>query len=281
MNYYIVKQRERIDYLRAPDDDIFHHKNVQKVKKGDKIFIHFKKCIVAISTALNDAKKDMENKYVVDLEVIDLKNEIETKLYEEKIESFRKKQGEHFPFNKNGHFNQGYLYKLEPEFARYLLSIMKLELNEENKLLELESIEKNIEKIPEGKERETIIKTRVNQSIFKEQLLNKEKKCKLCGLSNTELLIASHIKPWSKSNNKEKLCVNNGFLLCPNHDKLFDKCLISFTEDGEIMIAEELSEEDRIFLNINKNMKIKLNDENKKYIEWHRKKFLEENKKSY
>lgn len=47
-----------------------------------------------------------------------------------------------------------------------------------------------------------------------------------CGVSDEHFLIDSHIKPWSQSNNQEWLDVNNGLLLCPNHDALFDKGII-------------------------------------------------------
>ena len=47
-------------------------------------------------------------------------------------------------------------------------------------------------------------------------------KCCLCGVDDDALLVASHIKPWAKSDEHEKLDLDNGLLLCPNHDKLFD-----------------------------------------------------------
>lgn len=72
-------------------------------------------------------------------------------------------------------------------------------------------------------EKESIVKARIGQSIFKMALLAVEMKCRLCGVSDERLLVASHIKPWSKSNHQERLDVNNGLLLCPNHDALFCK----------------------------------------------------------
>ena len=85
-----------------------------------------------------------------------------------------------------------------------------------------------------GDTRDAIVKVRVNQSEFRTHLLQRYGKCCLCGVSNHDLLIASHIKPWSKSNRIEKTAVDNGFLLCPNHDRLFDKGLITFSDDGKI-----------------------------------------------
>ena len=121
-----------------------------------------------------------------------------------------------------------------------------------------------------GKERETFIKARVNQSVFRERLLNKYDSCCLCKVSNPKFLIASHIKPWADSENNEKLDADNGFLLCPNHDALFDSGYISFDKNGAIMISEELGQVDAIFMNVDKNMKISLSSKNKKYLEYHR-----------
>lgn len=122
----------------------------------------------------------------------------------------------------------------------------------------------------EGKVREAYIKARVNQGVFKDRLMKKGSKCCLCNTHNPSLLIASHIKPWSKSDNYEKLDPYNGFLMCPNHDALFDKGYISFEDDGKIMISEQLDNTDRIYTNVNDKMKINIEKENTIYLKYHR-----------
>jgi len=122
----------------------------------------------------------------------------------------------------------------------------------------------------EGKEKEAIVKIRVNQSEFRSELLKRYNKCCLCGVSNDDLLIASHIKPWSVSEPKERLDIDNGFILCPSHDKLFDKGYISFDDEGDILISDRLNETDRIFMNINERMKVAVTSDNKKYLKYHR-----------
>ncbi|MDH5163921.1 HNH endonuclease [Heyndrickxia oleronia] len=119
-------------------------------------------------------------------------------------------------------------------------------------------------------EKESVVKARIGQSIFKKALLAAEKKCRLCGVSDERFLVASHIKPWRQSNHKERLDVNNGMLLCPNHDSLFDKGYISFDDQGTILISASINEATRVFLNINRNMKISLNTGEQKYMQWHR-----------
>ncbi len=83
-------------------------------------------------------------------------------------------------------------------------------------------------------------------------------------------LVASHIKPWVDSEPEEKLDPDNGFLLCPNHDKLFDQGSISFEEDGTVKISNELTDIDKIFMNVNDKMKIELKGQNRKFLEYHR-----------
>ncbi|HHP1041089.1 TPA: HNH endonuclease [Bacillus thuringiensis] len=128
-------------------------------------------------------------------------------------------------------------------------------------------------------EKESVVKTRIGRSIFKKTLLAVKKKCKLCGVSDERFLIASHIKPWSQSDNQERLDVNNGLLLCPNHDALFDKGYISFNEEGRILISESLDEATKVFLNVHESMNIRVNEKQQSYINWHRESIFYKNKK--
>ena len=142
--------------------------------------------------------------------------------------------------------------------------------------LDIDVENKTIEEINEvGEVIERVVKARKNQNKFREALFKRDGKCKICGLAHKELLIASHIKPWSKSTPDEKLNPFNGFLLCPNHDSLFDKHLISFKDNGEIIISKRLSEKEQELLNINKDIEINIEEENKKFLKEHRDVFYE------
>ena len=134
---------------------------------------------------------------------------------------------------------------------------------------ELEQLKKLITEVTE---QERLIKTRVGQGKFKRLLLQRGSKCALCKVTDERLLIASHIKSWSESSNEERLDPNNGLLLCPNHDALFDKYLISFKQDGDILISDSLNEVNQIYLNVNHEMKLTLSEERAPYILHHRKK---------
>lgn len=119
-------------------------------------------------------------------------------------------------------------------------------------------------------EKEAMVKLRIGHSGFKDKLVNRECICAMCSVDERSFLIASHIKPWSKSNHQERLDVHNGLLLCPNHDALFDKGYITFDEDGAIIISSELKNTTKIFMNIREDTRIKVTSEMKKYLEWHR-----------
>lgn len=130
----------------------------------------------------------------------------------------------------------------------------------------VDEIDKEIEaKQLQGEEREALIKVRVNQSAFRKLLMRRYTHCCLCDVDDESLLVASHIKPWAKSSHAEKVDVNNGLLLCPNHDKLFDRGYISFDNGGHIVISDELSKNCAISMNIKNDMQIELSNDNIKY----------------
>lgn len=92
----------------------------------------------------------------------------------------------------------------------------------------------------EGKEREQLIKTRVNQAFFRKNILSAYgNKCCITGISMPDLLIASHIKPWS-IDKKNRLNPSNGLCLNALHDKAFDKGLITLSNNYELVISDQL-----------------------------------------
>ncbi|MEK8179150.1 HNH endonuclease [Flavobacterium buctense] len=84
------------------------------------------------------------------------------------------------------------------------------------------------------------VKTRVNQSFFREMVLaNYASKCAITGIDIPQLLLASHIIPWSKNEN-ERLNPENGICLSPLYDKAFDKGLISINTNYQIILSKEI-----------------------------------------
>jgi len=84
------------------------------------------------------------------------------------------------------------------------------------------------------------IKTRVNQSVFRQMVLsNYSNKCAITGIDIPELLLASHIMPWSK-NEEHRLNPENGICLSALYDKAFDKGLIGINTNHEIVFSDLL-----------------------------------------
>lgn len=90
------------------------------------------------------------------------------------------------------------------------------------------------ENFPEGKERETTIRARVNQNFFRSAILSSYNvKCCITGLSIPDFLVASHIMPWSKDK-ANRTNPHNGLCLNSIHDKAFDKGFITITPDFKV-----------------------------------------------
>ncbi|AZU64999.1 hypothetical protein CHR53_15540 [Neobacillus mesonae] len=161
-------------------------------------------------------------------------------------------------------------YLISPDHANELQELWKLSNSNMEEVFDTNDLWNFIDNEITDTEKEQIIKSRIGQSAFKKALLENEKKCGLCGVRDERFLVASHIKPWSQSNNQERLDVNNGLLLCPNHDALFDKGFISFDEGGSILVSDRLDEATKVFLNISESMRINLSGSKRQYMTWHR-----------
>lgn len=86
-------------------------------------------------------------------------------------------------------------------------------------------------------DREAIVRARCGQGLFKERVLRIEHRCRITGVENLTHLIASHSKPWRDSSNEERLNGENGLLLTPSIDHLFDRGFIGFENSGELIIS--------------------------------------------
>lgn len=106
------------------------------------------------------------------------------------------------------------------------------------------AIERQLEISPEltSTEKSQLIKARRGQGLFRANVQIAEQQCRLTGMDNAYFLVASHIKPWrSCETSHERLDGNNGLLLTPHVDLLFDRGLISFEDTGHLLISPRLS----------------------------------------
>lgn len=117
-------------------------------------------------------------------------------------------------------------------------------------------------------EKTALIKSRIGQGTFRDKVLLHWTSCAVTGFNDTNLLVASHIKPWKKSTNSERLDQWNGLLLSPNLDKAFDKGFITFAADGSIRLSPLFTEAAK--LGIAPSMKIEMKPEHEKYMAHHR-----------
>jgi len=85
--------------------------------------------------------------------------------------------------------------------------------------------------------RQAVVLARRGQGLFKQRVMQIERACRITGVTREEHLRASHCKPWRDATNDERLDGENGLLLTPNADHLFDRGFIGFEDDGEVLIS--------------------------------------------
>lgn len=127
-------------------------------------------------------------------------------------------------------------------------------------------------RVPNITERAGLVTSRVGQGAYRKGIMHRwENRCAVTGYNYSKVLIASHIVPWRESTDKERMDVNNGILLSPTYDALFDKHLISFGDDGEILLSDQLKLTQHSKLGITGDESIVgLRDQNLEYMERHR-----------
>lgn len=140
-----------------------------------------------------------------------------------------------------------------------------IELDNEELIYEISEIESS-NNLTES-EKKVLIKYRIGQSSYRLKLIEYWNGCSVSGSKIFEILISSHIKPYRECGNlEEKFDLYNGFLLTPNYDRLFDKHLISFNKNGQILISQTLNIDELNKIGINKNDSIKTEKLTAKHI---------------
>jgi putative restriction endonuclease len=87
-------------------------------------------------------------------------------------------------------------------------------------------------------ERESLVIARRGQGLYKQRVMQIESRCRITKVDNPAHLRASHCKPWRDCvSNEERLDGENGLLLTPSIDHLFDRGFISFENTGRLIIA--------------------------------------------
>ena len=155
----------------------------------------------------------------------------------------------HSPLNKHGKGVQAYLFKINEKLFRQIdiLSVGDISKKipfstpddrSESDKKEEKNIQGRTDISPGQKWR--LMKARKGQGVFKDNLCENENTCRITGVTNVLFLHACHIKPWCKSDDIEKLHGCNGLLLSPHIHVLFDKGLISFSDEGATLVSSAL-----------------------------------------
>jgi len=124
-------------------------------------------------------------------------------------------------------------------------------------------------------ETERVTKQRVGQEIFRRALMRYwDNRCPLTGVTEPELLRASHILPWAEcGSDAERLDVHNGLLLSAHWDAAFDAGLVSFSDDGTPLWKSQLGAATLAVLAATSVFHLTLTDEHRRYLCRHRRRF--------
>lgn len=249
---------------------------VKGVKAGDVIFCNKDREIVYVATATADAEpapRPLSRSFDkweregtrVDVELTVLEHSIDVSQFSEIFMSSYNESSRPSVFAENGSCTQTYMCEIPEIAAKMIASFIS-----ENVSIDFN---KETAKVKEatGSTKETIIQARVGHGPYRDKLFKKwGGKCAVTGIALESMLTASHIVSWSISNDKEKVDPYNGLPLIPNLDRLFDRGMISFDDNGHLLHKKE-------FACLLRDLKIPLDSkidglfgENKKYLKRHR-----------
>jgi putative restriction endonuclease len=272
MKYWWVNQKQTYaqekagGYIWSPQKGaggrrIQFYENMREVSPGDIVFSYVSGFVVSvgiIQTTGYDASKPTDfgaagtewsfDGWCVDVEYHEIDNRLNPRDHIDHIRPLLPDM--YSPLQANGNGNQVYLCAISKELGAYLVELIGQEAIEVLASIDniamgqksIEDIESKIQSdntIPET-EKHQLVKSRIGQGLFRSRVESIEKACRLTGVTQKNHLIASHIKPWAISNNSERLDGNNGLLLAPHVDHLFDKGYISFEDSGDIIVSPRL-----------------------------------------
>lgn len=120
-------------------------------------------------------------------------------------------------------------------------------------------------------ERDTLVKARLGQGQLRAKMLKIwGGRCAVTGCNVETALIASHAKPWSCSDDRERLDANNGLPLVASLDRLFDQYLIAFEPaTGEMLVSNDIDEANRKILGIPRGLRQALNEDQARFLGIH------------
>ena len=274
------------------------YENMRHVQPGDLVFSFRRTVIPTIGRILSTGREapkpdefgntgaNWDNQgWRVDVEYTPLKNVIKPKDYMSELAPTLPKK--YSPIRATGEGLQSvYLAAVPEDMANVLISkigpeaVRQAQQRLTDEILTEESdrvadqIEREFKERPDVPETEklTLSKSRRGQGLFRERALNVERKCRITGIDNPKLLVASHIKPWARCNtHAERLDGNNGLMLTPTIDRLFDRGFIGFTIDGKLLVSDKLTENEHLRLGLKTDTNVgRFTNAQEVYLQYHR-----------
>ncbi len=269
------KQEFEGGYLWSPrrsKGDKFNpfYENMREVAPGDYVFSFVDQKLQAISVVLYCAAPSPKPEefgaiganwhptlgWMVSVRYKLLKNAISPAQHIEIIRPYL--PAHRSPLQASGRGNQAYLFSIGKEMAEVLIGLIGKEAQEfvshqdyqlskeeilvadKNRVSEWENKEQekiDSDPVIPATEKEYLRKSRIGQGLFRQRLMDFEKSCRITKVTNPEHLVGSHIRPWRESDNKQRLDGENGLLLTPTVDHLFDRGFISFENNGSLIVS--------------------------------------------
>jgi len=274
------RQEREGGYLWAPKSGsggvVFQHwSNMTLVRPGDVIFSYASQAIGAIAVASSIAydapqPEELGGAWNEDGRRVDaVYRQVSPPV---RLSTFVDELVEHLPehnspLTRQKKGVQGYLFAVPPKAGQLICNRLSVSAPVEQLITETLN-----QTIPDQTTREALIKARVGQGRWRQDLLLYwSGKCAVTGLEVEKLLRASHIKPWRDSDNQERLDILNGFLLGPAYDAAFDAGLITFADDGRIIVSPQMPANQLGLAGISTNAVLQtLQDDHRKYLAHHR-----------
>jgi putative restriction endonuclease len=125
----------------------------------------------------------------------------------------------------------------------------------------------------ERTDKEALILARRGQGLFRQRVLEIETRCRVTGVERPEHLRASHCKPWRDCSNVERLDRNNGLMLTPSIDHLFDRGFLSFEDDGRVLVSPVAHAPSLLRMGVAVDRELEVGSftpEQARYLEYHR-----------
>ncbi|MCA1491122.1 HNH endonuclease [Sinorhizobium medicae] len=286
MAYWWVSQnqthRQERDggYLWAPKSGangvVFQHwSNMTSVRPGDLIFSYAKQSIGAIgiasSTAYDAPQPDEfdgawhSDGWRVDVTYRTIVPAVLVSTFVDHLIPHLPDRNS--PITKMKKGVQGYLFAIPPKAGKLICDRLAVIAPVEE--LVADTLKQTV---PDETTREALVKARVGQGRWRRDLLRHwSGKCAVTGLGVEPLLRASHIKPWRDADNRERLDVLNGFVLGPAYDAAFDAGLISFEDNGSILLSPRLPANQLVAAGVSDSARVQsLVDDHRRYLAHHR-----------